>query len=92
MKLTLATFNYLKDGKSTPRKLLVLSKPSDSYFGVEFKDESELDNFYEYLVEKEQIETYLKHKYLGSGDCDVTNYKRFKVDKIRQLNESKVEI
>lgn len=89
MKLTLATFNYLKDGKLTPRKLLVLSKPSDSYFGVEYSDEAELANVYDYLAEKEQLDGYLKHKY-GIGED--TNYKRFKVDKVQQLTEDKIEI
>ena len=45
MKVSIAKFKYDK-GVGTPtknRKLLVLSKPSDSYFGIEFDDESEVE-------------------------------------------------
>ncbi len=82
MKATIAKFNYSQKA----RKVLVLSKPSDTYFGVEFKDESELANFVDYLVEKEQMEAYLKAKY---ALVDV-NYKRFKEDSMSRLTEQTV--
>jgi hypothetical protein len=89
MKLTLMNFNYLKEGKPTPRKLLVLSKPSDSYFGVEYDDELELNNIYDYLAAKEELDIALKLKYgIGEG----TNYKRFKIAKIENLTEEKIEV
>lgn len=88
MKLNVATFKYVKEGKLTPRKLLVLSKPTDTFFGIEYEDEGEIINYVDYLKEKETFESYLKEKYNLSG----ANYKRFKVDKIKQLTEEKVEI
>lgn len=90
MKVSIAKFKYDK-GVGAPtknRKLLVLSKPSDSYFGIEFDDESEVENFIEYMKEKEMLEAYLKHKYtLGES-----KYKRFKVSKIVCLTEESVTV
>lgn len=91
MKVSIAKFKYDKGGVSTPtknRKLLVLSKPSDSYFGIEFDDETEVENFVEYLKEKEVLEAYLKHKYALAE----SNYKRFKVNKIICLTEESVVV
>lgn len=91
MKLSVATFVYMKEGKPTPRKVLVLSKPSDSYLGVQFDGdmEGELHDFLCYLEEKEKMDNYLKDKY---NINDTVNYRRFKVEKIRQLTEEKIEI
>lgn len=90
MKLSVANFVYLKEGKPTPRKVLILSKPSDSYLGVQFNnDVHEIQDFLSYLEEKEKMDQYLKAKY---GIDDSVQYRRFKVDKIRQLTEEKLEI
>jgi hypothetical protein len=90
MKVSIAKFKYDK-GVGTPtknRKLLVLSKPTDSYFGIEFDDETEVENFVEYMKEKEILEAYLKHKFNLSEE----NYKRFKVSKIVCLTEEIVTV
>lgn len=90
MKVSIAQFKYDK-GVGTPtkqRKLLVLSKPSDSYFGIEFEDDTEVENFVEYLKEKEILEAYLKHKFNLAEE----NYKRFKVNKIVCLTEGYVTV
>lgn len=91
MKVTIAKFKYDKGDGSIPtkqRKVLVLSKPTDSYFGIEFDDESEVENFVEYMKEKEILEAYLKHKFNLSEE----NYKRFKVSKIVCLTEEIVTV
>lgn len=91
MKVTIAKFKYDKGDGSVPtkqRKVLVLSKPSDSYFGIEYEDISEVQNVLAYLREKEAFEDYLKHKY-GLADA---NYKRFKEEKIRMLTEEKITV
>ena len=91
MKVTIAKFKYDKGDGSVPtkqRKVLVLSKPSDSFFGIEYDDISEVENVLEYLREKEAFEDYLKHKY-GLADA---NYKRFKEAKIRMLTEEKITV
>ena len=91
MKVTIAKFKYDKGDGSVPtkqRKVLVLSKPSDSYFGIEYEDISEVQNVLAYLREKEAFEDYLKHKH-GLAEA---NYKRFKEEKIRMLTESKLDV
>lgn len=91
MKVSIAKFKYDKGTGTTPtknRKLLVLSKPSDSYFGIEFDDESEVENYVEYMKERDILEDYLKHKYNLSEE----NYKRFKVNKIICLSEEKLDV
>lgn len=91
MKVTIVKFKYDKGDGSVPtkqRKVLVLSKPSDSFFGVEYDDISEVDNVLAYLHEKEAFEDYLKHKY----GLDGANYKRFKEAKIRMLTEEKITV
>jgi hypothetical protein len=91
MNVTIAKFKYDKGTGSTPtknRKLLVLSKPSDSYFGIEFDDNVELQNYVNYMVEKEALEAYLKHKFNLAEE----NYKRFKVSKIICLTEEKITL
>jgi len=90
MKVTIAKFKYDK-GQGTPtkqRNVLVLSKPSDTLFGVEYENISEVKNVLDYLAERETVEAYLKHKH-GLTDA---NYKRFKEAKIVALTESKVDV
>lgn len=89
MNIAIAKFKYDKGDGSTPkkqRKLLVLSRPQDSYFGIEFNEYSEIQNYFNYLSEKECFEAYLKQKY----NLSEANYKRFKVDKILALTEDKI--
>lgn len=91
MKVTIAKFKYDKGDGSIPtkqRKLLVLSKPSDTMFGIEFDDQSEIQNVLAYMAEKEQLEAYLKHKY----NLSEANYKRFKENKIRTLTEEVLKV
>lgn len=91
MNITIAKFKYDKGDGSIPtknRKLLVLSKPSDTMFGIEFEQMSEIQNVLDYMAEREAVEAYLKHKY-GLSDA---NYKRFKEGKIRMLTEEKVKV
>jgi len=90
MKLTIASFTYDKQDGATPkkRKLLVLSEPSDSYLGLEFKELSDVANVLDYLAEKKQLEEYLKNKY----QLKTANYKRFKADKVSRLIKEQIEI
>lgn len=90
MNVTIAKFKYDKGDGSVPkpRKLLVLSKPTDTLFGIEFEDLSEVKPVLDYLAEKEQLEAYLKHKY----GLDGAKYKRFKEPKIRALTEEKLRV
>jgi len=84
MKVSIAKFDY----NSMKRKLLVLSRPSDSYFGIEFETEDELENYLVYLEEKASYDEYLKMKYGTNGE----NYKRFKVGKMTRLTEGKKDL
>ena len=91
MNINIAKFKYDKGTGSTPtknRKLLVISKPSDSYFGIEFDDATEIQNYLNYIAEREVLDAYLKHKFNLSEE----NYKRFKVDKIVCLTEEKISL
>lgn len=90
MKVTVAKFSYDKGNGEAPkdRQLLVLSKPTDSYFGVEFDDIKEVQPYIKYLEEKQVLELYLQAKY-GLVDA---NYKRFKQAKIAKLTESAVSV
>jgi len=91
MNVTIAKFKYDKGAGSVPtknRKLLVLSKPNDSYFGIEFDDTAEISNYLNYMLEREALDAYLKHKY----SLDAENYKRFKVSKIVCLTEEKLTL
>jgi hypothetical protein len=91
MNITIAKFKYDKGTGSTPtknRKLLVLSKPNDSYFGIEFDNTVEIQNYLNYMAERETLDAYLKHKFNLSEE----NYKRFKVSKIICLTEEKISL
>jgi hypothetical protein len=90
MKHTIANFKYDKQDGSpvTNRKLLVMSKPSDTWFGVEFEDEAEIKNVLAYMQEREMFDEYLKHKY----NLTTANYKRFKEEKIKSLTEELITV
>lgn len=90
MKATVAKFKYDKRDGTIPkqRKLLVLSKPSDTFFGVEYDDDIEIAGLLDYLVEKEKMEEYLKHKY----GLETLKYKRFKEEKVFALTEEKITL
>ena len=91
MKMTVAEFTYDKQDRTRPtdRKILVLSKPSDSYLGIEFDNLEDIANVLDYLAEKETMDQYLKAKYEVGPD---TNYKRFKEAKMTCLTEEKITI
>lgn len=91
MKVSTASFTYRKaDGSVSQRKLLVLSHPTEDYFGVEYSDPDLTDvaNVLDYLAEKAQFEEYLKTKY---HLADV-KYRRFKGNGVTNLVESKLNI
>ena len=85
---TVATFKYDKKDGSSPksRKVLVISKPSNLLFGVEFDDVTEIDNYLKYLEERANFDAYLRHKYELSG----SKFKKFKADRMIGLIESKI--
>lgn len=93
MEATIANFTYTKDdGERSDRKIVVLSKPNDSYFGVEVEngDLSSVAGVLDYLAEKEVLEQYLKAKYNLTDDN--VRYRRFKANKITRLTEDKITI
>ena len=94
MEATIAKFLYVKpDGTSKRRKLIVISKPTDSYFGVEIDDSNDLTavaGLLDYLVEREEMDKALRLKY-GLTDQTV-KYRRFKEANITQLTEEKITI
>ena len=92
LNIKIADFNYTKvNGDTTDRKLLVLSAPSDSYFGIEVDDDlTGVKPFLSYLAELEDLKENLKAKY--GLDSLKLPYKRFKEDGISFLNETKLNI
>jgi len=91
MKITIADFDYTKsDGDTTHRRILVLGRPSDSYFGVEVDSEKDIDRYAAYLLEKEEMDEKLKKKH-KINDATV-RYRRFKEDGITVLAEDKREV
>lgn len=92
MEVTLAKFNYTKsDGSQSDRQILVLDKPSDSYFGIEVDDDlTPINDYLEYLAELSDLKENLRAKY--KIDQLKLPYKRFKADGIKRLVESKLEI
>lgn len=90
MKLTTIRFDYLNEGITSERQVLLLSKPDDTYFGIEYKDDADLENYLDYLDEKEKMDAYLKAKYDINGDT--IKYRRFKEEKMDNIIEFKENI
>lgn len=92
MEVTVAKFEYTKDsGETSDRKILVLSKPSDSFLGIEFEDDLEIAAYLDFMVEREHMEGLLKLKY-GIANSDL-KFRRFKDEKITStIVEEKLEI
>ena len=90
VEATIAEFEYTKDnGEVSARKILVLSRPSETYLGIEFEDEVELAGYFEFMVEREEMEKALKEKY-GIGKEE---YRRFRADNITsQITEEKIPL
>jgi hypothetical protein len=92
MELKIVDFRYTKeDGQKSDRKLLVLSSPSDSYFGIEVDyDLTPVKPYLQYMEELRDLEQNLKAKY-GIQGLNLP-YKRFKEDKISRLLEEKIDV
>ena len=92
MKLDIVDFRYTKeDGTKSDRKVLVLSKPSDSYFGIEVTyDLTPVKPYLAYLEELRDLEEHLKAKH-GISELKLP-FKRFKVEKITRLLEEKLDV
>ena len=92
MEHKIVDFRYIKDdGSKSDRKVLVLSQPSDSYFGVEVQyDLTPVKPYLQYLEELRACEEELKAKY-GIRDLKIP-FKRFKADKISRLLEEIIDV
>jgi len=93
VQLTIANFSYEKNpGEISDRKLLVLSKPDDSLFGLEIKDNdlTSIKPMIDYLVERTEMDAKLQEKY--GIKKSVLPYKRFKQEKIGNLIESNITV
>jgi hypothetical protein len=91
MKITLAQFEYVKDsGEESDRRVIIVSKPSDSYLGVEVDDlqDPNAQTYICYLKEKEQLEKELKAKY----NLKDLPFKRFKSNGISSLQEAAIQV
>ena len=91
--LTIANFTYEKSpGDVSDRKLLVISKPDDAFFGIEIQDNdlTPIQPMIDYLVERTVMDEQLREKY-GIKDRDF-RYRRFKEGKIGNLIESAITV
>jgi hypothetical protein len=91
MKLHLADFTYTKGRyDKSDRRIIVVSKPSDSYLGVEVSDLNDPDAhaYVCYLAEKQAMDAELKAKY----NIQNLTWKRFTDSKISSLEEKVVEV
>lgn len=97
LEVKIVNFDYTKaDGTTKERNLLVLSEPSDSYFGIELDDPNDLTevaHYLEYLAERRKQDKALREQYGIEGD-DTIQYKRFKLKGIDKtsLTESVLTI
>lgn len=93
VQLTIANFSYEKTpGDVTDRKILVISKPDDSLFGLEISDNdlTTIQPMIDYLVERTEMDAKLQEKYGIKGGS--LPYKRFKQEKIVKLIESNITV
>ena len=92
MELKIASFHYTKDdGQQSDRKLLVLSSPSNSYFGIEVDhDLTSIKQYIAYLEELQDLENNLKAKH-GLADMKLP-YKRFIDAKMSNVLIEKLDV
>lgn len=93
LELNTAAFTYIKStGERSQRRIIVLSKPSDSYLGFDVSDGdlSQLEPYFRYQQELRDVTEELKAKH-GINDLKLP-FKRFKEVGISKLTESQLNI
>lgn len=93
VQLTIANFSYeKKNGTVSDRKIIVISHPSDSLFGVEItgNDLTEIQPLIDYLVERTELDEKLREKHGIKGAK--FPYKTFSQGKIDNFVESNITV
>ena len=93
VEVSIANFTYEKNpGDLSNRQVVILQRPSDSYIGVEIKDNdlSPIQHVIDYLADVERAKKELMEKH-GISLKDIP-YKRFKQGKIKNVYESNVTV
>ena len=93
-KPMVARFKYDKNDGTVPtkqRQMVVLEESQAHLFGLEYETGDGFAKIKAYLLEKQAIENYLKHKY-GFGESGDPKFRRFKQSGIVDRRDLEIDM